>query len=139
MDERDRVAEHLKTLSVLYYVYAGLHLLGVCVAGVWIALGGAIGAAIRQDASAPEGAEVVGGLLGAIGLFLGCMALAGAVLCFLSGRWIGARTNRTFSLVVAGITCLNMPLGTALGVFTFIVLQKPEAVAMYDEAAGAGR
>lgn len=134
MDERERVGEHLNTLSVLYYVYAGLHMLGVCVGGVYVALGGMVGVAMKNDPNVPPGSEWVGGFFGAIGLFVGCLALTGAILCFLSGRWLRARTNRTFSLVVAGISCLNIPLGTALGVATFIVLQKPEAQALYDEA-----
>ena len=40
----------------------------------------------------------------------------------MSGFFLRQRRRRTFSLVMAGINCMNMPLGTVLGVFTVIVL-----------------
>jgi hypothetical protein len=57
--------------------------------------------------------------------------LAGAVwfvtsggLNLISGLCLRARKCRTFSLVVAGINCLHLPLGTVLGVFTIVVLMR---------------
>lgn len=41
-------------------------------------------------------------------------------------RCIRKRKNYTFILVIAGINCaFVMPLGTVLGVFTFVVLTRP--------------
>jgi hypothetical protein len=56
------------------------------------------------------------------------------ILTIVSGRSIKRRRWRLFSLVIAGICCLNMPLGTVLGVFTFIVLLRDSVKAQY--AAG---
>lgn len=36
-------------------------------------------------------------------------------------------------MVVAGVSCLSIPLGTALGVFTFIVLSRPSIVRLFEE------
>ena len=41
------------------------------------------------------------------------------------------RRARTFSLVMAGVNCLSVPLGTTLGVFTFIVLLRESVAAQY--------
>lgn len=40
----------------------------------------------------------------------------------LGGIFLRARRHRTFCLIVAGINCLHIPLGTVLGVFTLVVL-----------------
>ena len=53
-------------------------------------------------------------------------------LTIYSGRCINRRRHHTFSLIMAGINCLSIPLGTALGVFTFIVLLRPTVKAQYD-------
>jgi hypothetical protein len=54
----------------------------------------------------------------------------------ISGFFLQARKNRTFSLVVAGLDCLMIPLGTILGAFTLVVLLRQSVAAAYDEAAG---
>jgi hypothetical protein len=36
-----------------------------------------------------------------------------------------------FTLVLSGIHCLNFPIGTALGVWTIVVLQRESARALY--------
>ena len=60
------------------------------------------------------------------------MGWAMAGLIFYAGRCLARRTHYTFCLVVAGIACLNMPLGTILGVFTIIVLVRPSVHAMFQ-------
>jgi len=40
-----------------------------------------------------------------------------------------------FCLIVAGIICIFMPLGTILGVFTIIVLVRPSVKAMFEGQA----
>ena len=39
--------------------------------------------------------------------------------------------------MVAGLNCLHMPLGTLLGVFTFIVLARPSVQALFEQRSGA--
>ena len=57
-------------------------------------------------------------------------------LNLLSGIFIRKRKHHVFSLIVAGFNCLHFPLGTALGVFTFVVLLRDSVQNMY-RAAGA--
>ena len=42
----------------------------------------------------------------------------------MTARFLVQRRNHRFCLVLAGVTCLFMPLGTILGVFTLIVLMR---------------
>ena len=58
------------------------------------------------------------------------------VLNLISGICLRARKGRTFSLVVAGLNCLHIPLGTVLGVFTIIVLIRDSVRELYA-ASGA--
>ena len=70
--------------------------------------------------------------VGALALVVGWV-IAG--LMIYSGLSIAARRRRVFSLVVAGVMCLSFPIGTALGVFTIIVLVRDSVRAKYLEAA----
>jgi hypothetical protein len=58
------------------------------------------------------------------------------ILNLISGFCLRARRCRTFSLVVAGVNCLHLPLGTVLGVFTIIVLSRESVREAYDARQG---
>lgn len=60
---------------------------------------------------------------------IGVVLVALCVGNVLSGHYIRKRKNRIFSFIIGGINCMQFPLGTALGVFTFIVLTR-ESVKM---------
>jgi hypothetical protein len=67
-------------------------------------------------------------------LLFGTWFVASGVLNLMSGFYLRARKNRTFSLVVGGVNCLHVPLGTVLGVFTIIVLIRDSVRRIYEEA-----
>jgi len=56
-----------------------------------------------------------------------------AVMNFIVARKIVKRESRVFCLIVAGVNCMNMPLGTVLGVFTFILLSRPQVVQSFEQ------
>ncbi|MDG2400626.1 MAG: hypothetical protein P8M04_08630 [Akkermansiaceae bacterium] len=58
------------------------------------------------------------------------------VFNFLAARSISQRRGRVFSMVVAGFNCFSFPLGTALGVFTLIVLSRHTVMNSYGLRAG---
>lgn len=58
--------------------------------------------------------------------------LASGALNLISGFCLRARKARTFSIVVACINCIYMPLGTALGVFTIVVLVRDSVRELYE-------
>ena len=59
-------------------------------------------------------------------------ALAYAVLVALAGSFIARTRHWTFCIVVAAVSCAFFPFGTVLGVFTIIVLSKPDVKAAFD-------
>jgi hypothetical protein len=139
-EQEQRVAEHLRTLSICHYVYAGLASVGCGAAGLmYVALGSFAGhmmKAIPQNDSAhppppPEIASMFTWIFSAFGAAFVLAGLTVGLLCFLSARAMAQHRNRTLSLVVAALVCVTGMLGIVLGVFTFIVLLKPEAERLY--------
>ena len=114
-------------------MYGGFATLGALV--VLVVFNG-MGAILRSNVIAAESADVapaiVGTIMGVVGWAIGLLMLLFALLNFISGRSIGRRKGRTFSMVVAGIDFLNLPFGTALGTFTLIELSKEDVKQLYE-------
>jgi hypothetical protein len=64
-------------------------------------------------------------------LFMGVLLLTGLVLNVLSGMFLLQKRNRLFSLIIGGLNCLQIPFGTALGVFTILVLSRDSVRQLY--------
>ena len=65
-------------------------------------------------------------------IVMGFFCVVASGLNFLSGLFLRQRKHRTFSLVVAALDCLQIPLGTALGVFTFVILGRDSVRELYQ-------
>ena len=132
----NRDEEHLRVLSILYYVWGGLSVVGACFMGAYAVIGGTVLTAVSQSEREPAAAwagAVVFVVMG--GLFLLLAALAW--LTILTGRYLAQRRRYTFCLVMAIVTCLSVPLGTVLGIFTLIVLQRPSVKQLFGVGAPA--
>ena len=125
--------EHLRLLSILYYVKGALTGVGACIGGVYTVIAGGVLTAASQHGNGPPAfvAPMVTIILG-FGVLL---AVAITVLIIWAGRSLAQKKNYTFCFVVAVIICLNIPLGTALGVFTIVVLMRPSVKQMFDQTA----
>ena len=74
----------------------------------------------------------------AIGALWVLGALVFGILTIVSGRYIAQKRHKNFSIVIGAISCLFMPLGTALGVFTIITLGNKEVLDLYDGKQDVG-
>ncbi len=135
-------AEHLKLLGIFHYVMAGLQVVFGCVFIIYIVMGSVLvsGALSSGSGSGPGHGPPpeFGWLFILVG---GCAMLliwAMAVAHFLTARWMAERRNWTFCFVVACISCISFPMGTALGVFTIIVLQRPSVKALFGQQRPGG-
>lgn len=131
--------EHLKLLAIFHYVLGGLYFLIGFVPLIYVLLGGLFIAnpdGMINDANGPPPA-----FLGWIFVVIGCigslLVWGYSIVLILSGRSISGRRRQTLSLVVAGVSCLCFPFGTALGVFTFIVLLRPAVRQLYETSTVA--
>ena len=50
-----------------------------------------------------------------------------------AGRCVQKRRNKTLIYIMAALSCMFIPDGTLLGVFTFIVLASPAAIQEFSE------
>jgi hypothetical protein len=132
----DKDREHLRLLTLFYYVNAGMNAVFSCLGLIYVAMGALFLANPGTFGKGVDGAPltIVGyffTILGAVFLLLGlgfsaCLALA--------GRSLSQRRHRLFCLVIAGINCLFLPYGTLLGVFTFVILMRPSVQALFAGA-----
>lgn len=61
-----------------------------------------------------------------------------ATCLIIAGRRIVQRRSRLFCQIMAGIQCAFFPFHTILGVFTLVVLTKPEISVKFDRPQPAG-
>ncbi len=138
MDHQERQAivdgEHVRMLSIGYMVSAGIHVL-FSVFGLFYALMGvfftAVASQMPPDAQQPP-PRFIGMMFAFICLAGFGMLIAIATLHFLVARRLQVRRSRTLCMVVAALTCFEIPYGTALGVFTFVVLSRPSVAAAFS-------
>jgi hypothetical protein len=118
--------DHLRLLQVFHYVLAGLALLGLGFLALHYGVMRYVltnPELMKKQTDGPPPAEIfallqwfywIGGGL--------CFAMGTANLA--SGLFIRRRINRLFSIIIAGINCIQIPFGTALGIFTIVVLMR---------------
>jgi hypothetical protein len=135
----DRDREHLRLLAIFWYVWGGLMALGVCGSLVYVGLGAMMLAAPPQSATTnpnDPSPEMIGGIFLAIGGLVFALTLVMGVLAILTGRSLATQRRRTLCYVMAALACLSIPLGTILGVFTFVVLGRPTVAEMFARNRG---
>lgn len=126
-DQRIKDGEQLKTLAVLYYVMGGL-----TVATTSIALIHFITGLFFIFAPPEPGMKMIGFIfagIAALVLSIGWSIGGGTIY---AGRMIQVRRRPLFTKIMAAFNCWSFPFGTALGVWTFVLLSRPSVKALYD-------
>jgi hypothetical protein len=123
-DQKRTDADHLKLLAIFHFIFAGLAVVGLG----FLALHYAVMHAVmgnpemwKNQKGGPPPVEFFA-IFKWFYAFFGLLIVAGGLANLFSGWFIRQRKNRLFSLIVAGVNCLQVPFGTALGVCTFVVL-----------------
>lgn len=133
-----QLEEHLRLLSIFHYIVGGLGFLVSLFPifhfgfGIFMLFSDSF---IPAEVDFPDDFpnKIFGGAMAGIA---GLMMLLGFILSSLvifAGRKIARRERRIFCIVIAGILCMFAPFGTALGIFTIIVLTKPESRELFNE------
>ena len=121
---------HLGVLSTLHYVYGGMKIFGSLFLFIYFFMGAAMiyGGAISGEYEL----QIVGGFFIIFTIFLFTLFFISGLVTVLCGYFLSKKKYRIFCIVVSAIECMNFPLGTALGVFTIIELEKPEIKNSFD-------
>jgi hypothetical protein len=132
-DERAIIdAEHLRLLAIFHFVSAALSFVGVVFSSLYFLLFQVVfsNAEITQSQQGPPPEEFITIFRWFTGLFI-VWFLVSCIGNLLSAMFLRARRHRTFSMVIAAINCLHIPLGTILGVFTLVVLGRESVRKLY--------
>jgi hypothetical protein len=130
----DKDAEHLRLLSIFHYIVGGLC---VCFASMFI-IHILIGLLMVDSPSTfAKGSQAPPAFLGWLFVCMGsCIVTLGWAiggLLIYGGYCLSRRKHYLLCMIAAGASCLWMPFGTVLGVFTIIVLQRPSVRAMFNQ------
>jgi hypothetical protein len=130
--------EHLRILSILYYVLGGLAAFGGLIPLLWVFFG-VLMVAGGMGSSGPGGppVAVMGWIFICVAGFISLIMLSLAGLKLYAGYCLGQRKAYMYCFVIACLTCIHMPLGTLLGVFTIIVLNRPSVKDMFYGGAAS--
>lgn len=127
--------EHLRLLSVFHYVVAGLAFLFSLFPVIHLILGITLVAGVFGDGQGEQPPEFVVWIFIGTALFAILMGLSFATSVLMAGRFLAQRRHYTFCLVVAALSCMFMPFGTVLGVFTIIVLVRDPVKRLFEGTA----
>ena len=128
----DQDREHLRLLTIFYYIWAGVQSLGGLVGLAFIGVGAFLVSSpqIAQTNNPPP--PWFGAIFAGLGALVFVSVEGMAALSFFTGRCLSRRKHHTFCVVISALNCLSLPLGTALGVFGILVLQRPSVKALFS-------
>ena len=132
----DEDASQLRLLSIFHYVVAAITGLFSLIPVLHLVMGLAVATGNLPMETGTSGVHAVDPRLfgwffvAFAGVFIACgLTLAGFMAH--AGRCLRRRRRYTLCLVVAAVSCMMMPVGTVLGVFTLIVLMRPSVKAAF--------
>jgi len=140
----DQIKQNIRTISTLYYVLAGITAVFSLIPLIHVTIGiVALSGGMTPDIQPPGGAEgmeniepfpdkIFGGIFLGVGLFFIILGEAFAFIFFLTARKMSRFSSYKFCMIGSGISCAFAPLGTALGIFSLINLNKPEARELFQ-------
>ncbi|HEY8563387.1 MAG TPA: hypothetical protein VIL74_23615 [Pyrinomonadaceae bacterium] len=121
--ERLKDEKHLDQLSLGFKIYAAVNALFSSFPIIHLVLGIAmVSGAMGGGRDAPP--AFMGWFFIIVAAAFILFGYAVSICSFYAGRFIKERRNYTFCFVMSCISCMFMPLGTVLGIFSLIVLSR---------------
>ncbi|HYL16834.1 MAG TPA: zinc ribbon domain-containing protein [Terriglobales bacterium] len=132
---RNRVQEHVRLLGILWMAYSALNVVGGV---ILVVLANTLFGHLSQMGPPPEVTTWLRPFLTVIG----CLILVKAAAGFIAGWGLLQREpwGRILALIVGFISLFNIPIGTALGIYTLWVLlpsQSDEDYRAFSQAQAA--
>ena len=119
--------QYLRLLSIFHYVVGGVAAFFACIPFIHFFIGMAMLTGAIDDAPAFVGLMFV--VMSIVAITIGWVFAACLIV---AGKSLARRKRYMFCLVMAAISCMFMPFGTVLGVFTIIVLMRPEVKELFE-------
>jgi hypothetical protein len=122
--ENRNMKQHVSFVGALHIGFGILGLLGAL--AVYVIFNFANGF-VENEPVAEEVLNFIGGTLSLFIVFFSCMGIIGGIGLFSHKPWA-----RILVMIVSAINCLNIPIGTAKGVYSIWVLMQKETIEMFE-------
>ena len=135
-------ALHLRLLSIFQFLYAGLSFLVAFIPVIHLTVGiGMLTGAIGPGAGAGNNGDaaflrVFGAIFTGMASLIILASLTMAFCSAIAGWLLTQRRGYIFCLIVAGVQCMSVPFGTAIGIFTILVLVRPSVKVLFGREVG---
>jgi len=127
METRESMEKNAQVMGILWIVYGVLSVLGgiICLVGLLI---------VAQIPDIRWECGSIGpDILRIVAVSLGSFLIALGIIRVVSGIGLQARREwaRILTLVLAFLSLINVPFGTALGIYSIVYLLKPEMIELF--------
>ena len=122
--ENRNMKQHVSFVGALHVGFGILGLIGAL--AVYITFNFAEGF-VEHEPIAEQVLVFLGGTLSLLILFFACLGIIGGIGLFSYKPWA-----RILVMIVSAINCLNIPIGTAKGVYSIWVLMQKETIEMFE-------
>jgi hypothetical protein len=129
-EQRIRDEEHLKILSIVYYVTGAINILWALFPLLYAFMGTAL--LFIPAGGDEEVLKFIGSGMILISVTVSLFAFLFAAMKLYAGYCLARRKKRIFCIVAAALTTIGIPVGTTIGILTIIVLVRPSVVALFD-------
>ena len=125
------MAQHVKILGILHIIYGAL---GVFIGLLALLIMGGIAGVVGVSDHSPDSAlaiPILGGIGALVFIILLAISLPGIIVGF--GLLHFKPWARLLTLVLSALELFSIPFGTALGIYGFWVLLKPETEQLFSQ------
>jgi hypothetical protein len=124
MEKTRNMKQHVSLVGALH---VGFGILGLLAAlAVYLTFHFAYGF-VDEEPIVEEIIAFLGNTLSVIILFISALGIIGGIGLFSYKPWA-----RILVMIVSAINCLNVPVGTAKGIYSIWVLMQPETIEMFE-------
>lgn len=122
--ERRNMKQHVSLVGALHIGFGILGLLGAL--AIYLSFNFIFGF-VEHEPVAQHILSVTGNSLALMILFFSSLGIIGGIGLFSYRPW-----SRILVMIVSAINCLNVPVGTAKGVYSIWVLMQPETIELFE-------
>ena len=134
----DEIKKNLTLLAIFHYILGGFCIFFGLLPLIHITLGilaltGVMPIESEKGQADERAATIFGIMFLVMGSIFFILAQTLAILILTNGGRLKKQRRYVLTLVTAALECMMFPLGTILGIFTIIIMTKPQAKALFEQ------